>query len=80
MASFRITILASAEDEIRNTPLPFRRQIVQAIHKLKHEPRPGNGEAVGGDLWRIRVHGYRVVYEIDDAVAVVTIFRVAAGG
>ncbi len=35
MASFKIAVQPAAERELREAPFPFRRQLVQAIHKLK---------------------------------------------
>lgn len=51
----------------------------RAIQGLVAEPRPSGVKKLrdaAGDLYRIRIGDYRVIYEIDDAVIVVVIIRV----
>ena len=76
MASFSVIIQSSAEAELRQCPFPFRRQIVQAIYKLKNNPRPATAEAIESARYRLPVPGWVLVYEIEDDAATVTIFRV----
>ena len=52
--------------------------IDRAISALAQEPRPPRVKKLAsGDLWRIRVRHYRVVYHIDDKERVVIVVRVA---
>lgn len=45
---------------------------------MSKEPRPaGAKKLVGNQDWRIRIGQYRIVYGIDDAEQVVTVFIVA---
>lgn len=76
MASFNVIIQPSAEHELRECPFPFRRQVVQAIYKLKNNPRPAAAEAIESDRFRLDVHGWFVTYELDDVAAVITVFRI----
>lgn len=53
-----------------------------ALHKiiaLSSDPRPpGAKKLVGGvNDWRVRFGQYRIVYEVDDAEQVLTVFTVA---
>ncbi len=76
MASFSVIIQSSAETELRQCPFPFRRQIVQAIYKLKNNPRPSAVEMIESDRFRLSIHGWFVIYELDDVAAVITVFRI----
>ncbi len=52
---------------------------LQMIIGLSHDPRPvGAKKLVGGNSdWRLRFGQYRIVYSVDDAAGVVTVFVVA---
>ncbi len=52
---------------------------LQMIIGLSHDPRPvGAKKLVGGSSdWRLRFGQYRIVYSVDDAAGVVTVFVVA---
>ena len=76
MASFKIAVQPAAERELREAPFPFRRQLVQAIHKLKIAPRPPDCERIDAEFYRLPVHGWRLVYGVDDDAQTVTIYRV----
>ena len=55
-----------------------RRRILDAIDRLARDPRPpGSRKLTNSPLWRIRVTDHRVIYSIDDDVAVVVVLRVA---
>jgi len=55
-----------------------RRRILDAIDRLARDPRPpGSRKLTNSPLWRIRVADHRVIYSIDDDVAVVVVLRVA---
>lgn len=75
MASFSVAIKASAVDELRVVPFPFRRQINQRIMRLKDDPYPAGVESLG-DSYRWRVGDYRILYEVDERARVVTIAAV----
>jgi len=76
MASYSVVFGPSAEDELRAVPFPFRRQIVHAIYRLKENPRPERSETIDAQIRRLPVHGWRLVYEVDDEERRVTIYRV----
>lgn len=44
MATYRVVIEARAEQELREIPFPFRRQVNQHIYKLKAAPVPAESE------------------------------------
>ncbi len=76
MASYRIVIKASAAKELEAIGRkPDRQRLVDRIGALAQNPRAQGCEKLSGqvDLYRVRSGSYRVVYEIQDAVVLVTV-------
>jgi mRNA-degrading endonuclease RelE of RelBE toxin-antitoxin system len=76
MASFRVEVEADAERDLRAVPFPFRRQINIQLNKLKSDPVPSGSQVVSERLMRLRVHGWRVLYDFDEDAGVVTILAI----
>ena len=76
---YDLIIKPAAEKSLDKVPLPFRRRILDAMKKLRNEPRPAGVVKLAGDenLWRIRVGNYRIVYEIYDDRLIILVLRVA---
>jgi mRNA interferase RelE/StbE len=69
---------AAQREIIRLPQRRDRRRILGAIDKLARDPRPpGCRKLTSSLLWRIRVGDYRVIYFIDDGIAVVVALRAA---
>lgn len=77
MATYNVVTLPVAERQILAVPFPFRRQLVHALVRLKNDPRPANSHVLELDVHRLILHGWRVVYVVDDDQLVITIVRVA---
>ena len=69
MSQYAITFARSARKELEALSRPLVARVFNRIEALGRDPRPtGCRKLVGqGNLWRIRVGDYRVIYEIDDA-------------
>jgi mRNA interferase RelE/StbE len=53
-------------------------RIVRRLEELATDPRPdGVVKLTSSDAYRIRVGDYRVIYLIDDTLAVITVTRIA---
>jgi mRNA interferase RelE/StbE len=79
VASYRVLIKPSAAKEIEAVgQREDRQRIVTRIRSLGRDPRPFGSEKLSGrgDLYRLRVRRYRVVYSIGDAELVGVIVRV----
>ena len=65
--------------QLQRLPRDVFETALQKIIALASDPRPpGAKKLVGGDSdWRVRLGQYRIVYEINDAAQVLTIFTVA---
>lgn len=78
MASYSVVIKRSAAKELEDVPRKDRPKLVGKIQALATNPRPEGSEKLAGqDRYRIRHGDYRVLYEVDDTVVVVTVVRVA---
>lgn len=74
-SGYSVTILRSAQKEIRALDAGVRERVVAAIRTLTVDPRPhGCRKLVGAEnRWRVRVGEYRVIYSVDDAGRVVKV-------
>ena len=79
MTRYSVELTSAAAKQVRKLDAPARARVLRALAGLADEPRPsGVKKLVGTDnAWRIRVGDYRVIYEIDDGIVVVVVFRVA---
>lgn len=79
MSSYRVEFTTAAAKELRKLDAGIRRRILAGISGLEQDPRPtGCKKLVGEDnAWRIRIGDYRVLYDVQDEVLVVTVVRVA---
>lgn len=79
MSSYRVEFTSAAAKELRKLDTGIRHRLLTGIAGLEGDPRPsGCKKLVGEDnAWRIRIGDYRVLYDIQDEVLVVTVVRVA---
>ena len=75
--TYRILIERTARKEIQKLNPADQNTIIQAIKKLAEEPRPiGCKKLKGRTAWRVRAGDYRIIYEIQDNLLIVTIITV----
>ena len=75
--SYRIDVRPVARKALRNLPRPVVERIDVAILELAETPRPpGCTKLTNQEAWRIRVGNYRIIYEINDGLLVVTVIEV----
>lgn len=77
--NYRIEFTTAAARQSKKLPLAARNRVLDAIAALAVDPRPRGSRKLTGEevAWRIRVGDYRVIYEINDSVLVVTVVRTA---
>ena len=75
MTTYRILVDRAAANEIRSLPRNVRDRVRTRIRGLAEDPRPPAWRKLRGygDLYRVRIGDWRVIYRIDDASRVVTI-------
>ncbi|QHG18284.1 type II toxin-antitoxin system RelE/ParE family toxin [Nostoc sp. ATCC 53789] len=76
--SYEVKFSRGAKKQFRKLPIDVQQRIQTKINDLAIEPRPNGVKKLQGDdnSYRIRVGDYRVVYEIDDDVLIVTVIKV----
>ena len=72
----------SARKDVRRLDPQVRRRVIEAIEALADDPRPaGSVTLTGSPGWRrIRIGGYRVIYDVNDRALVVLVLRVGSRG
>lgn len=77
--AYRVEFTSAAARQVRKLDVGVRRRVLVALAALETDPRPSGVRKLSGftDAWRVRVGDYRILYEIDDEVVLVTVFRVA---
>lgn len=78
MASYKIEIKKSAQEEIRKLPKGIRKKVVNKIDKLALNPLPSDKEKIKGleNAYRIRQGNYRIVYLVFKNSLLVSVVRV----
>ena len=75
--AYAVFILRRAQRELSRLPNLDYERVRDAIRDLADNPRPpGCLRLTGREGWRIRVGIYRVIYDVDDALAAVTVLNV----
>ncbi len=79
--TYRVEIARTAQKALKSLDGSVRPRIAEAIRALADNPRPpGCVKLTNREAWRIRIGDYRVVYEIHDAVLLVTVIDVGHRG
>lgn len=74
----RVTIERSALRDLKRVPLHVRDRIDKHIQALADNPRPQGVEKLSGSdcSYRIRVGGYRILYEVHDETLHVLVVKI----
>lgn len=74
---YKIEVRNKARKQILKIPPPHFERIKAHINELAKNPRPSNAIKLKGETaYRMRVGDYRILYEIDDTVQEIIIYRV----
>jgi mRNA interferase RelE/StbE len=77
VASYKVLIKRSAGAELEALQPGDRPRVVARIRGLALDPRPPGCEKLSGEeKYRIRQGDFRILYEISDAPAVVTVVKI----
>ena len=81
--SYSVQLEGTAERDLAHVSRDVLRRIDAKLTSLAKNPRPHGAAKLQGREgvgWRVRVGDYRVLYTIDDASRVVSVYRVRARG
>lgn len=77
MAKYRLVFKKSVQKDLRPIPNKDLARILGRMEALQDDPRPIGVEKLSGqERYRIRQGKYRIIYEVTDALLVVTVVRV----
>jgi mRNA interferase RelE/StbE len=77
MASYRLVFKQSVAKDLRSIPGKDVACIVRRLEALREDPRPVGSEKLSGqERYRIRQGVYRIIYEVEDEILVVTVVKV----
>lgn len=77
MANYDVRLHPRTERELSDLPDTDFKRIDHEIQVLGHTPRPIGVKKLGGDLYRIRIGDWRVIFAILDKEKRVVVLRVA---
>ena len=74
---YQVVLTRSAEKDLATLDPIMRRRVGQKLRSLADNPRGmGTVKLTGENSFRTRVGNYRIVYEIEDAIRMVTVNRI----
>jgi len=76
--AYRVEFTARAAKEMANLTAAAQKRIAARIDALAIDPRPPVSRKLQGaeDLYRVRTGDYRVIYQVQDRLLVVTVIRI----
>jgi mRNA interferase RelE/StbE len=77
MPTWTVKIEREAEKVLEKLDAQLQKRIVNKLRQLESNPR-GQGaiKLTGAPKWRIRVGDYRIIYDIQDSVLIVTVIKI----
>jgi mRNA interferase RelE/StbE len=74
---YTVELTTAAARQLRKIEPGMRRRLLLALRDLEMDPRPHGCRKLAGydDAWRVRVGDFRILYEVNDMVLTVTVFR-----
>ena len=78
MARYSLLFKKSVSKDLRSIPKQDVQRILKRIDMLVYDPRPSGSEKLSTqELYRIRQGRYRILYEIQDAVLIIVVVKIA---
>ncbi len=79
---YKIELKPSAVRDIKSLPRPVQKRVAQRINSLARNPFPPGSVKLeaSGDLYRVRVGDYRIIYQVRHEMLVVYVVRVKHRG
>ncbi|MEH2060381.1 MAG: type II toxin-antitoxin system RelE/ParE family toxin [Nostoc sp.] len=76
--SYEVEIAPAAKRQIKKLPYDVQQKVVAKLEELAFEPRPDGVKKLSEpyNLYRVRLGKYRIIYEIQDGLLLVTVVKV----
>ncbi|NDJ22323.1 type II toxin-antitoxin system RelE/ParE family toxin [Nostoc sp. B(2019)] len=76
--SYQVELAPAAVKQIKKLPSDIQQRVVTKLEELAANPRPdGVVKLEGSDnFYRVRLNNYRIVYQIQDDLLLVTVVKV----
>jgi mRNA interferase RelE/StbE len=75
--AYSIHLTRQAYKQIDDLPAAMRPEVLEVLARLADTPRPSGCKWIRElRAWRLRVGDFRILYDIDDDLSEVTVFRV----
>ncbi len=77
--SYQVDLTPASVRQIKKLPSDIQQKVVLKLEELALEPRPDKVVKLEGtaSLYRVRLGKYRIVYQIQDELLLVTVVKVA---
>jgi mRNA interferase RelE/StbE len=78
VAKYQLEVKEKALKELAKVRPDTGMRLLRSIETLASDPRPRQSHKLSGSVncYRLRVGDYRVLYQVDDEAALVTIFKI----
>jgi len=77
MTNYKVVFKKSVAKDLRSIPKVDIKKILSRIDSLANDPTPIGSERLSGlQRYRIRQGNYRILYEIEEHIVIVTIVKV----
>jgi mRNA interferase RelE/StbE len=74
---YRVDLSRRAEKDLDRLPARGAARVIAALRELTADPRPRRAsKLVAVEGYRIRLGEYRIIYDVNDATQVVTVYRI----
>ncbi|NWF59562.1 MAG: type II toxin-antitoxin system RelE/ParE family toxin [Fischerella sp.] len=76
--SYQVELAPAAVRQVKKLPADIQQKVVAKLEELAVNPRPDGVVKLEGaeDLYRVRLSCYRIVYQIQDDLLLVTVVKV----
>ena len=76
--SYKVLIKNNASNKLRSLPKEYIPKIFNKMMLLANDPRPNGCQKLRGNnnLYRIRVGVYRIIYQIEEDIRILTIEKI----
>ena len=76
MTRYEVLIVRSAENTLDSYDAALRNRVIAKFDQIAENPRGTDSKKLDGDIYRVRVGDYRIVYEVRDKERAAVVLRI----